>query len=114
LFSSNNDDDFSANNLALCQKLSYGDEITSQLRFAKREKFRLEEEKRITQEIELQTYLNGLIAEHAQRKIDALGEESANSGEVDAIRQLAQKYTDQLNGIFSQVCFEIVSNVEAI
>lgn len=39
----------------------YGDEIFASLRQAKRAKFRQEEEKRIQQEIELQSYLNNLI-----------------------------------------------------
>lgn len=51
------------------QKLSFGDEITQMLRMARREKFRLEEEKRITQEIELQSYLNTLIDEDVARRV---------------------------------------------
>jgi STIP1 family protein 1 len=54
------------------QRQSYGDEITQLLRLARREKFRQEEEKRITQEIELQSYLNLLIDDDMKRRIDAL------------------------------------------
>ncbi|VDK42774.1 unnamed protein product [Anisakis simplex] len=36
-----------ANDLAMCQKLNFGDEITAQLRLAKREIFRKDEEKRL-------------------------------------------------------------------
>lgn len=50
-----------ANDAAQSQKLSYGDEITSFLRQVRRDRFRLDEEKRIAQEIELQSYLNELI-----------------------------------------------------
>uniref|UniRef100_A0A914RC14 RING-type E3 ubiquitin transferase n=1 Tax=Parascaris equorum TaxID=6256 RepID=A0A914RC14_PAREQ len=35
-----------ANDLAMCQKLNFGDEITAQLRLAKRQIFRRDEEKR--------------------------------------------------------------------
>lgn len=61
-----------ANDLAMCQKLSFGDEITAQLRIAKREIFRREEEKRISQEIELQSYLNRLIEEDFEKKLQAI------------------------------------------
>lgn len=50
-----------ANEAAGSQKLNFGDEITSFIRQVRKEQFRIEEEKRITQEIELQSYLNELI-----------------------------------------------------
>lgn len=52
------------------QNTAFGDEITQQLRLARREKFRIEEEKRINQEIELQSYLNLLIDEDTKRKLE--------------------------------------------
>lgn len=61
-----------ANDYALNQKLSYGDEITSLLRTARRERFRIEEEKRITQEIELQAYLNRLIDDDVDREVQRI------------------------------------------
>ncbi|VDM41996.1 unnamed protein product [Toxocara canis] len=61
-----------ANELAMCQKLNFGDEITAQLRLAKREIFRRDEEKRITQEIQLQTYLNRLMDEDLERNLQRL------------------------------------------
>lgn len=51
---------------------SYGDEIFASLRQARRSKFRQEEEKRIQQEIELQSYLNNLIKEDIKRRTDVL------------------------------------------
>lgn len=50
-----------AQEAAQSQKLNYGDEITSFVRQVRKEMFRIEEEKRINQEIELQSYLNELI-----------------------------------------------------
>lgn len=61
-----------ANEYALSQKLSFGDEIFQMLRTARSEKFRTDEEKRITQEIELQSYLNNLIDDDILKKIDSL------------------------------------------
>lgn len=58
-----------ANEYAINQKLSFGDEITQLLRLAHREKFKINEEKRISQEIELQSYLNELIDEDLTKKI---------------------------------------------
>ncbi|VDK52050.1 unnamed protein product [Cylicostephanus goldi] len=46
-----------AKELASTQKMNFGDEIHAQMRLARREKFRMEEEKRIKEEGELQAYL---------------------------------------------------------
>lgn len=54
------------------QKLNYADEITAFIRQVRREKFRLEENKRIEQEIELQSYLNELIEGDVDRRIAEL------------------------------------------
>lgn len=47
-----------AHDLAKEQRLNFGDDIASQLRLARKKRFTLQEEKRICQEIELQSYLN--------------------------------------------------------
>ena len=44
---------FAANDLAKEQKLHFGDEIASQLRIARKKRWNVKEEKRISQEIEL-------------------------------------------------------------
>lgn len=44
--------------LAKEQKRNFGDDIASQLRLARKKRFQVQEEKRISQEIELQSYLN--------------------------------------------------------
>ena len=56
-----------AHELAKEQKLNFGDEITGTLRIAKKRRWASIEEKRIAEEIELQTYLNRLITEDKER-----------------------------------------------
>lgn len=105
-----------ANDLARSQKLSFGDEITAQIRIAKKEIFRREEEKRIKQEIELQAYLNGLIDSDLARKLRELKEKNETSenseviteeldleSEETALKMEAQSFKDKLNNLFAQV-----------
>ncbi|RUS91015.1 hypothetical protein EGW08_001232 [Elysia chlorotica] len=56
-----------AHDLAKEQKLNFGDDITSALRVAKKQRWSMIEEKRIQQEIALQTYINRLIKEDKER-----------------------------------------------
>ena len=71
-----------ANDLAKEQKLNFGDDIAVQLRIARKKRWNIQEEKRIQQEIELQTYLTRLVVEDRDRKIDEL----RNTGEdVDVL-----------------------------
>ena len=51
------------------QRRFYGDDIASALRFAKRKRFELMEEKRIRQEIDLQSYINNLITADTKRLV---------------------------------------------
>lgn len=100
-----------AHESVLNQRQTYGDEITQLLRLARREKFRQEEEKRINQEIELQSYLNLLIDDDIKKKIEALQynsnktDESTSTSEdlIDAIRNQGDTHKEQLNNLFSQV-----------
>lgn len=64
--------------LAKEQKLNYGDDMTSVLRQARKRRFQLREEQRVAQDIELQTYLNQLIVEDADKKLAALKEQETN------------------------------------
>lgn len=57
----------SAHDLAKDQKLNFGDEVTGALRQAKKRRWNLIEEKRIQQEISLQSYLNKLINDDRER-----------------------------------------------
>ncbi|PAV55700.1 hypothetical protein WR25_03626 [Diploscapter pachys] len=68
-----------ANELAIGQKVSFGDEIHNQMRLARREKFRQKEDKRIAQEIELQSYLNRLIEADLEQKLKELNLNSKSS-----------------------------------
>lgn len=61
--------------LAKEQKLNYGDDMTSILRQARKRRFQLREEQRIIQDIELQSYLNQLIVEDAERSLAAMKEQ---------------------------------------
>lgn len=63
---------FSAQDLGKEQKLNFGDDIASQLRVARKKRWSLQEEKRIIQEIELQSYLNRLIKEDMQKQLEKL------------------------------------------
>lgn len=60
----------SAHDLAKEQKLNFGDDITCALRHAKKKKWNMIEEKRIQQEIDLQTYINKLIREDTDRYME--------------------------------------------
>lgn len=62
----------SANDLAKDSKKNFGDDITSALRQAKRKRWNALEERRIQQEIELQSYLNRLIREDNERFVPTL------------------------------------------
>ena len=55
---------------------NYGDEISRQIRIAKRKRWNSIEEKRIEQEIELQSYLNRLMLEDKLKKINLIKKKS--------------------------------------
>jgi STIP1 family protein 1 len=97
-----------AQDLGKEQKLNFGDDITSQLRLARRKRWNLQEEKRIAQEIELQTYLNGLIKDDLERKLEKMKiEENLNEdekeNEIMKAEQQSANYTTELNNIFAKV-----------
>ncbi|XP_022830864.1 E3 ubiquitin-protein ligase CHIP [Spodoptera litura] len=73
-----------ANDLAREQKLNFGDDIAAQIRIARKKRWNVQEEKRIAQEIELQSYLNRLINEDMQRRIEALKLEANNKDDVSS------------------------------
>lgn len=105
--------------LAKEQKLNYGDDMTSILRQARKRCFQLREEQRIAQDIELQSYLNQLIVEDAERSLAALKEQEAakdadgkSEGEALSIELIKKKeeveekrdmYMAHLNDLFSKV-----------
>ncbi|CAG2162769.1 unnamed protein product [Oppiella nova] len=98
--------------LAKEQKLNFGDEITYQLRVARRKRFNVCEEKRIKEEIELQTYLNTLIQLDKEKQLEKVKDEMQTNAITD--EQTAQdlkrmivtttdQRTDDLNAMFSSL-----------
>jgi STIP1 family protein 1 len=96
--------------LAKDQKLNFGDEIAYQLRVARKKRFNVSEEKRIKQEIELQTYLNTLIQLDKEQQLNKLKTEMQNNtiSDEQTIKELKrmiittsdQRISD-LNSMFS-------------
>lgn len=58
--------------LAKEQKRNFGDDIALQLRAARKKRWNVQEERRICQEIQLQSYLNKLINEDMENRIAKL------------------------------------------
>ncbi|XP_026468926.1 E3 ubiquitin-protein ligase CHIP-like [Ctenocephalides felis] len=97
-----------ANDLAKEQKLNFGDDIASQIRLARKKRWNVQEEKRIAQEIELQSYLNRLIKEDMENKIQQLKSENRNNEEYisqmsSEIQQNCENYARELNNLFEKV-----------
>ncbi len=96
--------------MAKDQKLNFGDEIAYQLRVARKKRFNVSEEKRIKQEIELQTYLNTLIQLDKEQQLNKLKTEMQNNtiSDEQTIKELKrmiittsdQRISD-LNSMFS-------------
>lgn len=88
-----------AQDLGKEQKLNFGDDIASQLRLARKKRWNMQEEKRISQEIELQSYLNRLIKQDMENRIeklkldDALSEDSLNDETAEIEQQCVSFYT---------------------
>ncbi|XP_060521879.1 E3 ubiquitin-protein ligase CHIP [Cylas formicarius] len=93
--------------LAKEQKLNFGDDIAAQLRSARKKRFSMQEEKRIAQEIELQTYLNGLIEDDRHRKIEKIkmidGNSNLSNEKILEIEDKCDSYISELNSLFQKV-----------
>jgi len=83
----------------------YDDTIASKLRLARRKKWNSQEEKRIQQEIDLQTYINRLILEDRDRRLADVKdvEEEATTSEITKIEADADKYIADVNSLFAKV-----------
>lgn len=99
---------FVAFDLAKEQKLNFGDDIALQLRTARKKRFAIQEEKRIAQEIELQSYLNRLIEEDKDRQVAKVKDENLDLDSEtvsDKIREIEEKSvslnTDGMNYVFN-------------
>ena len=77
------------------------------LRMARKKKFNIQEEKRVQEEIDLQSYLNQLILEDKNRKATKLREENENydeiSGQIASIEEDSDRAVADLNAMFSKV-----------
>lgn len=95
-----------ANDIAFSQKMKFGDDITNMLRQARREKFKIEEEKRLNQEIELQTYLNQLVDRDIEREVaeylDTSGDDKSET-QINDIRSKGEDKKIQINTLFAQI-----------
>ncbi|XP_054848340.1 E3 ubiquitin-protein ligase CHIP isoform X1 [Eublepharis macularius] len=100
-----------AYNLAKEQRLNFGDDIPSALRIAKKKRWNNIEEKRISQEDELHSYLTKLIMAEKERELDDCrrAQEEENMDENRSRAQLAnietkhEKYLADMDELFSQV-----------
>uniref|UniRef100_T1J5N3 E3 ubiquitin-protein ligase CHIP n=1 Tax=Strigamia maritima TaxID=126957 RepID=T1J5N3_STRMM len=96
-----------ANDLAKDQKLNFGDDVASQLRIAKKKRWSVLEEKRIMQEIELQTYLNRLIRDDKDRQCEVLrnkaGFNENTSSEFMKIEAGCDRHIAELNSLFAKI-----------
>lgn len=93
--------------LAKDQKLNFGDDIASALRAARKKRHSVLEEKRIAQEIELQSYLNKLIREDKDSQLaklmDAEGPTEAVQDKAREIEEKCESSTNELNSLFAKV-----------
>lgn len=96
-----------ANDLAREQKLNFGDDIASQLRIARKKRWNVQEEKRIAQEIELQSYLNRLVRQDLEQQLEKIHEEGLSEEEATEhamlLEQQCDNYLGELNTIFAKV-----------
>lgn len=99
---------YAACDLAKEQKRNFGDDIAFQLRNARKKRWNAQEERRIQQEIELQTYLNKLINADMEKriadiKLDDAKNEDAITKEVADVEQQCTDYATELNNVFAKV-----------
>jgi len=85
----------------------YDDTISSKLRMARKKKFNIQEEKRVQEEIDLQSYLNRLVLEDKNRRATKLREENESydevSGEIATIEEESDRAVADLNSLFAKV-----------
>ncbi|VEN47899.1 unnamed protein product [Callosobruchus maculatus] len=93
--------------LAKEQKLNFGDDIAAQLRSARKKRFSVQEEKRISQEIELHSYLNRLIEKDKESQIAKVkqdeGDNEKSNEKILEIEEKCDNYLNELNQLFIKV-----------
>jgi STIP1 family protein 1 len=98
--------------LAKEQRLNYGDEMTQTLRHWRKRRFSIQEEKRLSEELELQGYLSRLIREDRDRKLEEIKEKHGVSKGTEpldpevqekykAVEQFADQCMTDLNNMFA-------------
>lgn len=96
-----------ANDLAKEQKMNYGDDIAAQLRAARKKRFSVQEEKRIAQEIELQSYLNKLIERDRETRIQDVkneeGDRDIAKDLIQSVNESCENYLNELNQLFAKI-----------
>lgn len=96
-----------AADLAKEQKLNFGDDVASQLRTARKKRFSIQEEKRIAQEIELQTYLNKLLNDDRETQIRRIKDNETDSEtrneRIQEVEEKCTSYINELNSLFAKV-----------
>ncbi|XP_039269869.2 E3 ubiquitin-protein ligase CHIP-like [Styela clava] len=93
-----------AHTLAKQQKLNFGDDIAAMLRNAKKKRWDKLEKERISQEIELQTYLTNLMVEDEKREITKLDEnDSTSDTDRKNVEKKFEERRTELNNLFAQV-----------
>lgn len=95
-----------AHELAIDQKTNFGDDITSQLRLAKKHYFTQQENKRIKEESDLQIYLQRLIREDRDKQIERLSHRNnigEDGNEISKIEVTAAQYLALLEDLFTQI-----------
>lgn len=90
-----------AQELAKEQKLNFGDDIAVQLRIARKRRWNLHEEKRVAQEIELQSYINQLILADCARKQADAEKSNATPTELSEITERHESYLSEVNALFA-------------
>lgn len=108
-----------AHDLAREQKRNFGDDIAAQLRLARKKRWNVMEEKRICQEIELHSYLKGLIEKDVASRLEELKVfqaveevEEELKGDEKATRKLISQDGDELDQKQKEIEVEGVSVIE--
>lgn len=92
-----------ASDLAKEQRLNFGDDIAGQLRVAKKKRWAVLEERRIKQEIELQSYLNELVLNDLERKKEEFAMSDGNQETVLSLEEKHKRYLSDINAMFAKI-----------
>lgn len=93
-----------AHDLAKEQKRNFGDDIACLLRLGKKKRFAIQEERRIAQEIELQSHLSELLRKDRDTQLSDITEDIENL--EDKRRNIEEQYDNcmtELNNIFAKI-----------